>query len=80
MAEVLVMPIRIERVGHGQYLLDVTIGSESTQRIACTVLETSVMVVQYDPDPFPRLAADPRPLTEAVVAFHRACGAGPGKP
>jgi hypothetical protein len=48
------------------------IGSEGLRQIDCNILETSVMVLQYDPDPFPRLAADPRPLTEAGLAFHRA--------
>lgn len=75
MAEVLIVLTRIERVDDGRYQLEITIGTEP-RRIACTVVEGGVTAVQYDPDPFPRLAADPRPLTQAVLAFHKAAGGG----
>lgn len=72
MEAVLVRLVRLERVGPGSYHLDILV-DDAPRRIAVTVEDTSVSVVRYDPDLFPRIGVSPRPFTEAVVAFHKAC-------
>jgi hypothetical protein len=69
-------PVSIKAIGQDQYELEVLTDLQSSLTLVCTAFLEDIAHVTYKPDPFPTSFVDPRPLTAAVLAFHRARRAG----
>jgi hypothetical protein len=69
-------PASIKAIGQNQYELEVLTDLQTSLTLVCTAFDEDIPRVTYKPDLFPTSLVDPRPLTAAVLAFHRARQAG----